>query len=179
MNVDLVFIYLEVFSRAVRIFKLFPDANMSTGITMFYYHIRLCIYLAKNWDLFLKTVSIVSRWFRIVIKGSYSYLLRTATLNVKLDTTKPGRIQFRQLPTSYGKYENNILKDILSDTTLLILVFNVYPQFRHHSLQYQLYYLLGELKALSQGKIGTIIYELYQIRLRRYLFVQLIESPFM
>jgi len=53
-------------------FTLFPDANMSTDITMFYNHIRLCISLAKNWYLFLKTVSIVSLSFHLVIKGSYS-----------------------------------------------------------------------------------------------------------
>ena len=71
-NVDLVFSYREVFKRTVRIFTLFPDANLSTDITMFYYHIRLCISLANNCDLFLKTVSIVSLSFHLVIKRSYS-----------------------------------------------------------------------------------------------------------
>ena len=79
-NVNLVFTYLAVFSRAVRIFSLFSDANLSTVITVFYYHRRLCISLANNWDLFLKTVSIVSLSFHLVIKGSYSYRLRTTTL---------------------------------------------------------------------------------------------------
>jgi len=53
-------------------FTLFPDADLSTDITMLYYHIRLYIYLAKNWDLFLKMVSIVSLSLHLVIKGSYS-----------------------------------------------------------------------------------------------------------
>ena len=81
MNVNLVFIYREVFSRhkwTVRIFTLFPIANLSTDITMFYYHIRLCISLAKDWYLFLKTVSIVA------LSCNQGKLLLTPT-NVNLD----------------------------------------------------------------------------------------------
>ena len=74
-NVDLLFHLSRCFlvnTRTVGMFTLSPDANLSTDITRFYYHIRRCISMAKNWTLFLKTVSIVSLLFHLVIKGSYS-----------------------------------------------------------------------------------------------------------
>ena len=64
--------YFLVNKRTVRICTLFPGVNLSTDITMFYYHIRLCISLANNWELFLKKVSVVSLSFHLVIKGSFS-----------------------------------------------------------------------------------------------------------
>ena len=73
---------------------------MSTDITMFYYHIRLCISLAKNRDLFLKTVSIVSLSFHLVIKGRYS--LTTTNYNFKTSKTSISKIGYKQNQTAYS-----------------------------------------------------------------------------
>jgi len=51
---------------------LFPDANLSTGITVLLSHATLYIFGEKLGYLFFKTVSIVSLSFYLVIKGSYS-----------------------------------------------------------------------------------------------------------
>jgi len=89
-NVYLMFTYLEVFSRAVRILHSFPVKRSPLA--------QLCstitddsVYLWRKTGIckmFLKAVSIVSLSFHIVIKGSYSYRLRTTTLSLSLSLSR-------------------------------------------------------------------------------------------
>ena len=79
------FTFLGVFSRAVRIFTLFPDVNLTC---------KPVLLSQTNLYIFGKKLGFVSQngldrfaLVHLVIKGSYSYRLRTTTLNVKLEKT--------------------------------------------------------------------------------------------